>query len=56
MSLYASDKDILADLTKDLLTYLSQRTLPLPPENIRNSYGSMMFSGGRERLHWQKMS
>ena len=26
-----------------------------PPENIRKPYGFLMFSGGRERLHWEQM-
>ena len=26
-----------------------------PPENIRISYGFLMFTGGREMLHWGKM-
>ena len=25
------------------------------PENIRKSYGFLMFSGGRERMHWEQM-
>ena len=26
-----------------------------PPENIRKPYGFLMFSGGRERMHWEQM-
>ena len=26
-----------------------------PPENIRKPYGFLMFSGGRERVHWERM-
>ena len=26
-----------------------------PPENIRKSYGFSMFSGVRERVHWEQM-
>ena len=26
-----------------------------PPENIRKLYGFLMFSGGRERMHWEQM-
>ena len=30
---------------------------PYPtPENIRQSYGFLMFSGGRERVHWEQMA
>ena len=25
------------------------------PENIRKPYGVLMFSGGRERIHWERM-
>ena len=31
----------------------SQCTVSLPPENIRKPYGFLMFSGGRERVHWE---
>ena len=34
---------------------LSQCTLSLPPENIRKPYGFLVFSGGRERVHWERM-
>ena len=27
----------------------------LSPENIRKSYGFLMFSRGRERMHWERM-
>ena len=27
-----------------------------PPGNIRKSYGLMMFSWGRERVHWEQMA
>ena len=33
----------------------SQCTLFLPPENIRKPYGFLMFSGGRESVHWEQM-
>ena len=26
-----------------------------PSENIRKPYGFLMFSGGRERVHWERM-
>ena len=26
-----------------------------PPENIRKPYGFLMFSGGRERVNWERM-
>ena len=26
-----------------------------PPENIRKPYGFLMFSGGREKVHWKQM-
>ena len=32
-----------------------QCTLFLPPENIRKPYGFLMFSGGREKVHWEQM-
>ena len=34
----------------------SQCTLSLPPEYIRKAYGFLMFSGDRERVHWERMS
>ena len=37
------------------LTIRSQCTLSLPPENFRKSYGFMVFSGGKERVHWERM-
>ena len=30
-------------------------TFSLPPENIRKPYGFLMFSKGRERVHWERM-
>ena len=32
-----------------------QGTLSLLPENIREPYGFLMFSEGRERVHWEQM-
>ena len=32
-----------------------QCTLSLPPENIRKSYDFLMFSGGKERVHWEEI-
>ena len=32
-----------------------QGTLSLLPENIREPYGFLMFSEGRERVHWERM-
>ena len=26
-----------------------------PPENIRKPYGFLMFSVGREKVHWEQM-
>ena len=34
----------------------SQCTLSLPTENIRKPYSFLMFSGGRERVHWEQKS
>ena len=34
----------------------SQHTLSLPPENIRKAQGFLMFLGGRERVHWERMN
>ena len=36
-----------------ILAIRCQRTLFLPPENIRKPRGFLMFSGGRERVHWE---
>ena len=33
----------------------SQCTLSLPPENIKKPYGFLIFSGARERVHWEKL-
>ena len=33
----------------------SQCTFSLPPENIRKPYIFLMFSGDRERVHWEQM-
>ena len=33
----------------------SQCTLSLPPENIKKRQGFLMFSEGRERVHWEQM-
>ena len=33
----------------------SQRTLSLPPENIRKPYGFLLLSEGRERVHLEQM-
>ena len=30
-------------------------TFSLPPENIRKPYGFLMFSKGKERVHWERM-
>ena len=32
----------------------SQCTLSLTPENIRNPYGFLMFSGDRKMVHWEQ--
>ena len=45
---------VRATLNK-LLTICFQCTLSLPPENIRKPYVFLIFSGGRERLHWEQM-
>ena len=34
---------------------LSQCALSPPPESIRNPYGFFMLSGGRQRVHWERM-
>ena len=33
----------------------SQCTLSLSPENIRKPYGFLMFSEGKEKVHWEQM-
>ena len=38
------------------LIQVTQCTLSAPFENIRKSYGFLMFSGSRERVHWEQMS
>ena len=30
-------------------------TFSLHPENIRKTYGFLMFSGSREKVHWECM-
>ena len=37
-------------------TWKHQKTVRLPPENIRKPYGFLMFSGVRERVHWERRS
>ena len=32
----------------------SHCTLSLPPENIKNPDGFLIFSGNRERVHWKQ--
>ena len=39
----------------EALTYLFPIYPFLPPENIRKLYCFLMFSGGRERVHWKQM-
>ena len=47
---------LLSTLNKfRVLILASQCTLSLPPKNIRKSNGFLMFSGGRERVHWEQM-
>ena len=36
--------------------FYSQCTLSLPPENIRKPYDFLIFSEGRGRVHWERMS
>ena len=33
--------------------FFSQCSLSLPPENIRKLSGFLMFSGDREKVHWE---
>ena len=33
----------------------SQSTLSVTPENIRKPYDFLMFSGGRKRVHWERI-
>ena len=37
------------------LTHLFPMHPSLPPENIRKPFGFLMFSGGREGVHWEQM-
>ena len=39
----------------EALTYLFPIYPFLPPENIRKLYCFLMFSGGREGVHWERM-
>ena len=34
---------------------LSQCTLSLPPKTIKKPYRFLMFLGGKESVHWEKM-
>ena len=46
-------------LTLFFFTYVQQQyqcALSVPPESIRKPYGFLMFSGGREKVHWEQMS
>ena len=38
-----------------LLTYLFSMHLSPSPKNIRKPLGFMMFSGGREWVHWERI-
>ena len=38
-----------------MLTHLFPMHPFSSPENIRKPYGFLMFSGGRERMHWEEM-
>ena len=38
-----------------VLIHLFQCIFSISPENIRKSYGFLMISGGRERLHWKQI-
>ena len=49
-------ENIWDKLTVDYLRPIcSQWTLSLPPENIKKPLGFLMFSRGRERVHWEQM-
>ena len=37
------------------LTHLSQMHLSSSPKNVTKTYGCLMFSGGRERVHREQM-
>ena len=37
------------------LTHSFPYTLSLPPQSIRKPFGFLMFSEGRERVHWEQM-
>ena len=53
---YTSDKFLVnLNYLSFILTHLLPITLSVPPENIRKPYGFLMFSGGRERVHWEQM-
>ena len=37
------------------LTHSFPMTLSQPPENVRKPKGFLMFSGGREMVHWERV-
>ena len=59
---YENDRlrsQVLLDLMVGLLISISQfvpnAPFLYPPENIRKPYGFLMFSGGRESVHWEQI-
>ena len=40
--------------SRGILTHLFPITLFPPPKNIRKLHGFLIFSGGRERVHWEQ--
>ena len=49
------DRTLYGYVVSSFINPIVPNTLSLPPENIRNPSGFLMFSGGRERMHWEQM-
>ena len=57
-----SPKRIIQNLVTQRNIHKSSYTIPnhwslsIPPENIRKIIGFLMFSGGKEKMHWPETS
>ena len=52
---YTNNKGYFSSNKVSILTHLFPMHLFSTPENIRKSYGFLMFSGGRESVYWEQM-
>ena len=52
---YTNNKGYFSSNKVSILTHLFPMHLFSTPENIRKSYGFLMFSGGRENVYWEQM-